>query len=440
MHKLTKQITVLMLSLTFLVFAQFIVDNESLKVFAATGDSPFEREFGDIKYLDAYFGTDDEKIEVNPGDENVPFTLVIANIGTEDITGIRGQLSLPRGFTSADGSNALIFADADSNALAGEVFTLTFFVNLDEHLQIRQYPGSAKIDYTRLRESGSRNAFLNFDFKITGDSTINVKALEPFLTSLHKNRVIIEISNGGTAPISGVEIQATNTQTAIASTSQSITNVENVVISETNWDLSNIEPGSVKYVDTIIYVPGSLKSETLRVPLEISYFNAHGDRHIVNRIVDFYVKGMIDLSIYDVGVIELSRNPTIIGEIINEGNEDALFGFVTVKPLKSSNIKEVTQFIDEIEVDSPVPFNVPIEFLGGPKYGEHDVQIIVRYKDSIRDEIFVTHNTTVIIPSKPIDDGNDVDFMMMSFLILPIAIVGVVIAVYKKKKRSRIEF
>ena len=52
--------------------------------------------------------------------------------------------------------------------------------------------------------------------------------------------------------------------------------------------------------------------------------------------------------------------------------------------------KPNTQFIDEIEVDAPVPFNIPIEFDGEPKYGEHDITITVRYKDSVRDEIFLS--------------------------------------------------
>ena len=49
------------------------------------------------------------------------------------------------------------------------------------------------------------------------------------------------------------------------------------------------------------------------------------------------------------------------------------------------------EFIDEIETDAPVPFNIPIEFDGEPKYGEHDVTITVRYKDSVRDEIFLPY-------------------------------------------------
>ena len=56
------------------------------------GDSAFERDFGDVKILDAYFGTLNSKIEVGSGDNNVPFTIEFANVGTQDITGIEGKL------------------------------------------------------------------------------------------------------------------------------------------------------------------------------------------------------------------------------------------------------------------------------------------------------------------------------------------------------------
>ena len=62
--------------------------------------------------------------------ENVPFTIVVANVGTQDITGIKGQLSLPFGFSPTSGSGSLIEADFDANALAGDVFELTFFVDI----------------------------------------------------------------------------------------------------------------------------------------------------------------------------------------------------------------------------------------------------------------------------------------------------------------------
>ena len=171
-----------------MIIGSIIYDNAYAQ---AGSESPFERKFGDVKFLDAFFGTPDKKIEVNPGDHNVPFTIVVANVGTQDITGIRGQLSLPFGFSPTAGSGPLIEADFDANALAGDVFELTFFVDISSQAEIRQYPGSAMIDYSRLRESGVRDAFFDFNFKVTGDSIINMRALDPFLISLQKNHVII---------------------------------------------------------------------------------------------------------------------------------------------------------------------------------------------------------------------------------------------------------
>ena len=402
------------------------------------GDSPFQREYNDVKYLDAYFGLGDEKMEVSPGDRNVPFTVVAANVGTQDITGIKGQLSMPFGFSASDGPGSLILADADSVSIAGEVFTLTFFVSVNEQIKIGQYPASAKIDYGRIRESGVRNAFFDFTFKVTGDSIINMRALDPFLTSLKENHIIIEISNDGTAPVSGVDIVLVNTQGTISSTSQSVTNVENVVVLDSNWDIGHIAPGTSKFLEVDVYVPESLKGATLRAPMEITYFNAHGDRHTISRIVDFYVKGLIDTRIYDVGVLDLSGTPTVIGEIINEGNEAALFGFVTLEPLGDSNIIEKTQFIDEIDTDSPVPFNVPIEFEGEPRYGEHDIRITVRYKDSVRDEIFETYETTIFLEDPLKNEESETDFTQFIAIGALAGIGGIAFTQYRKRKRAKV--
>ena len=395
--------------------------------------APFERDFGDVKFLDAYFGTLDNKIEVEAGDSNVPFTVVLANVGTQDITGIKGQLSLPFDFSASDGPNSKIYADSDSNSTAGEHFHLTFFVNIDESAKIQQYPGTIKVDYSRIRESGVRTESETFDFKVTGDSVINAKALQPFLTSLKSNTAIIEISNNGTALISNVDISATKT-TETVSTSTPTTNLENVILLESNWDIGNINPKSSKQFTATIYVPDTLKADTLRIPLSISYYNAHGDQHTISKTVDFYIKGLIDLSIFNVDVIELSDTQMIVGEIINEGNEDGLFGFVSVEPRGVSNIKSNTQFIDEIETDAPVPFNLLIDFDGEPKYGEHDISITVRYKDSIRDEIFLTHDTTIFV--EKLSNSNEGSFDSTIIIIPIIILIGIAFYIIRRRKKT----
>lgn len=425
------------MSFVALLLIPFVFDDSFAQITSGGfGQSPFERDFGDVKFLDAYFGVIDKKFEVSSGDHNVPFTVVMANVGTQDITGIRGQLSLPLGFSSSDGASSVIYADADSNSLAGENFHLTFFVDIDDGVPIQQYPATVKVDYSRLRESGVRTAFEDFNFKVTGESVINVRALNPFLTSLQENHVTIEISNDGTAPVSSVDIGLQNTQSERASTTQSVTNVENVVILNTDWQVGEIGPGEKKFIKLDVYVPESLKGDTLRAPIEITYFNAHGDQHTISRIADFFVQGLIDLTIYNVKVIELSGTQMIIGEIINEGNQDALFGFVTVEPIGNSNIKKTTQFIDEIETDSPVPFNVPIEFDGEPQYGEQDIKITARYKDDVRDEHFVIHESTIYLEDTSNSDESESD--LTPLVILPI-IIGIGVFIWYKKKKQASE-
>jgi hypothetical protein len=426
----------ILFSLMILFLIPSLIDNSFAQIKSGGfGQSPFERDFGDVKFLNAYFGTIGEKIEIDPGDENVPFTVIFANVGTQDITGIKGQLSLPMGFSAADGHGSLIIADSDSNSLAGDNFHMTFYVNIDKNIRTQQYPGTVKVDYSRLRESGIRTSFSDFNFKVTGNSILNVKALDPFLTSLKSNKVVIELSNDGTAPLSTVTIVATNTQTELATTSSSTTR-SGVVILESNWDVGNIAPKSSRYLTATVYIPANLQGNTLQVPLTIKYYNAQGALQTVSKTVDFYIKGLIDLTIYDIGVIELSGTQMVVGEIINEGNENALFSFVTLEPLGNSNIKNQTQFIDEVEIDSPVPFNIPLEFNGEPQYGSHDIKLTVRYKDSIRDEVFLTQNSTIFIPEPPkTESGND-----SQLIVIPIVIaVAIGIYIIRRRKKSKIQ-
>ncbi len=400
-------------------------------------NSPFDKQFGDIKFLDAYFGTFEEKIEVKSGDQNVPLTVVMANVGSLDITGIKGQLSLPMGFSPSDGKGALIKADKDDNSPAGDIFSLTFFVNVDKNLDVGQYHGTIKVDYSRLRETGQRNTFFNFDFKLTGDSTLNIKAVDPILTSIKNNAVVVEVSNLGTAPLSNVDIVLQNSQTSGSSTTQSVTNLENVVFDQNSWDIGNIEPKSSKKFSFNLYVPDGLKDKPLHAPVEITYFNAQGDMKTITRTIDFYINGLVNATIYNVSVIDLSKKQTIIGEVLNEGNVDGLFAFVTLEPLGNSNIKKSTQYIDKLEPNSPVPFNFPIEFDGEPRDGDHDIRITVRYKDSLRNENTISYDTTISYKGMSKEKTSDIPEFTPFIILGILAGIGVFAYTRIKKKNKK---
>jgi len=198
--------------------------------------------------------------------------------------------------------------------------------------------------------------------------------------------------------------------------------------------VGNIEPDSPKTFSFNVFVPESLKNEPLRIPVKITYFNAHGEQTSVTRIADIYINGLIKPSIYGVKVIELSGKQTIIGEILNEGNSDGLFGFVKLEPIGDSSIKESSQYIDEIEPDSPVPFNIPIESDGMLSFGEHDIRIVVSYKDSMRVEHEISFDTTITI--SPFADNTDYGSMIGGIIFLAFVIV----IGYKLYSKDKIPF
>jgi hypothetical protein len=305
---------------------------------------------------------------------------------------------------------------------------LTFFVNVNEEAQIQSYSGTVKVDYSRLRESGERQDFFDFGFKLTGDSILNLTPLTPYITSITNNDVTIEVSNGGTAPLSNVDIILKNDQTSSSTTSKS-KNLENVIFDETHWDVGTITPKSTESFNFKIFVPDSIKNEPLHLPMEVTYFDSYGKAQTVTRVADFYINGLVDPYIYGVKVIDLSGKQTVIGDILNQGNSDGLFGFVTLKPRGDSNIQESTQYIDDIEPDSPVPFNIPI---GAASNGDHEITIEVTYKDSLRNDQLITYDTTINVNAPLIANSGDGD--AIGPIIAIIIILGIVFYLYKKGK------
>ena len=419
------------LVLVILVFG--VLGTQATTAQLPTGESPFERTYTGIKLIDAYFGTPIEKMEIESGDFHVPFTIVLANVGNSDIVGLTGDLAMPINFGAIGSSMSTIRADTKANVKAGEHFTLTFYTDVGEQTKIGKYKGTVKTDYSRLRETGQRSELFTFNFELVGRSIIDASAIKPFVSSLDYNDIVISLENTGSASASG--IVATLRAPSSGDSGES-NEYPDMVIAESSWNVGNIDAGETKNITTNVYVPSNLVGKTIKIPLDIKYFDAQGQVQNVERTVDIYAQGLVDLHIYGIDVIDISNKQTVIGQILNEGNEKALFTFVTLNPREGSNIKSVMQFIDDIDIDSPVPFNMPIEFNGSPRYGSHEIKIDVRYKDGIRNETTVVHNATILIPEPMNDNENDATVTALFVLLSTLVIIGTFVIIKKRKRKS----
>jgi hypothetical protein len=506
------------------------------------GVSPFEHAFTDIKFLDAYFGTSSGKIEVQPGDKNVPFTMVFSNVGSQDIAGIKGLLSLPVGFSSAlANANAdLIEADNTQVATSGSSFFLTFFVNVDKNTNVHSYTGTVQVTYSRVRETGAHTQFFDFNFKVTGKSVLNIKGENPFIQPESNNQVTVQVSNDGTAALNNVDISL-NTQ----SNSSGSSNLQNVVIDQNHWNIGTVAAQSSNKFSFNIFVPPDLVGQTLHMPLTIKYFDGQGsqvtttrmvdlivgpasstfivklstpsylmmgimqnltlglqnlspskisdisitlapsspnlrilqdprwfvkeinplensalnipvfaDQSIVNQAINFdvniqytkdgstviekqsfatYIRPVIDVSVYGVDVMNIGGKQNIIGNILNQGNIKGQFATVTIEPIDNSNIKKSFQYIGDIDIDAPTPFNVPVEFTGNPAFGEHKVVVTVTYKDSLLQPNTITQEDTITL-AKPNPQTSDNSQIQLVILVAIAAGIGGIVFKVRKAK------
>ncbi|MGH1522455.1 MAG: hypothetical protein ACRBB2_08945, partial [Nitrosopumilus sp.] len=67
-------------------------------------------------------------------------------------------------------------------------------------------------------------------------------------------------------------------------------------------------------------------------------------------------------------------------------------------------------------------------------YGEHDITITVRYKDGIRDEIFLPHEVTIFVEEPETEDESGPDPFM---IVIPvIAAIGIGFYLINRRKKA----
>lgn len=523
-----------------LLAGQIIIPSYGQGEITIPGVSPFEHDYVDVKLLDTYFGTFGQKIEVEPGDKNVPLTIVFSNSGSQDISGIQGLLSLPAGFSGATSSNGLIQADNTQTATTGQSFALTFYVNIDKSLNIHNYSGTVKVTYSRVREVGERSTFLDVNFKITGKSSFNMKAVNPFLIPASNNEIQIQISNSGSAPMNNVDVVLIQNATGGAAAS-------GIILDQNEWKVGNVSPGSTNTYSINAFIPQSLIGQTLHPSFRISYLDGQGNQVTTARTVDFvvgpasitstivisslpylytavmqnltvgientspskisniaisitpnsdslkilednkwyikeinplektnlvipvfadkslegqavnydvnllytkdgstviekqnfatYIRGVIDISLHDIGVSEIAGKKMIIGNVLNQGNIKAQFGQVTVIPLDSPIFKKSSQYIGDIDIDAPVPFNIPINS-DTPPIGDQRVQMTLTWKDTLLQEHTITEIDTISFGTPTTQSSGGSYFNQLQIIILVAIAAGIGGIVFKVRKKK----
>lgn len=266
---------------------------------------------------------------------------------------------------------------------------------------------------------------LSGDNDPSGSSTTNTSTNR--IVSGKTDNFVLEIANKGTTPI-------TNAVVTMQSSSASLN-----ILGDSKWAVDRIDAHSQARLQTQVFAATSLIGNPATFDVTIDYL-LNGSPKTEKYVLGTFVDGEISLRIYDLSINFVGGTPTLVGNILNEGNTAALFtnielvmdaqqagtsgtgagsnvsdpnndnenGGVPPQPeanqagqLPGANRNFTRQFaqpsspqyLGDVTANSPLPFSMPIPLAARPGEqqqagagggGTIPVTLKITYKDSLR--------------------------------------------------------
>lgn len=148
--------------------ASIISNSQVLNAYGQTDNAPAVQDSYWTDNLSSIPGARQTKVEVGPGEGSSTLAIVLVNKARQDITGVKGVLTLPEGFdavaspTNQLGNNRVnLTSDNTSEASfrsvvkAGETFTLYFDINVLDDAKVKQYATNLKLLYSKVLDLGN---------------------------------------------------------------------------------------------------------------------------------------------------------------------------------------------------------------------------------------------------------------------------------------------
>jgi len=207
------------------------------------------------------------------------------------------------------------------------------------------------------------------------------------------------------------------------------------ILQDPRWFVSEIKPLEATFLNIPVFADQNVVNQAVNFDVNIQY-TKDGSTVIEKQSFATFIQPVIDVSVYGVQVSEIAGQKMIIGNVLNQGNMKGQFAIVTIDPVESSTMKEATQYIGDIDIDAPTPFNVPIQSTSGELSGDQKVQMTLTYKDTLLQSHTITQIDTVSFGVPP--PSNDNSSQQLQLVILVAVAAGIGGIVFKIKKKSKV--
>ena len=186
-------------------------------------------------------------------------------------------------------------------------------------------------------------------------SSTEAQSIQIVAGSVQDLSFAITNSNDAGASISDVVVSLTSESNAVR------------ILGDSRWNLQRIAAGSQQELSTRVYASTSLIGSPVFFTVTMQYIRNGNELRTDSFQLGAIVVGNVQISVNDVTISYIGDTPNLVGNLLNEGNSPAVFtkiellesgtqgGLQLLRPTVSS------QFLGDLAVNSPLPFNVPLQ-------------------------------------------------------------------------------
>jgi hypothetical protein len=242
--------------------------------------------------------------------------------------------------------------------------------------------------------------------EVNGSSTANTNSSSSSSTQTQS----IQIAAGSVQDLSFAITNDNDAGVSIADVVVSLTSESDAVriLGDSRWNLQSIVAGSQQELSTRVYASTTLIGNPVFFTVTMQYIRNGNEVRTESFQLGAIVVGNIQISTNDVSISYIGDTPNLVGNLLNEGNSPAMFtkiellesdtqeGLQSLRPIVSS------QFLGDLVVNSPLPFNIPLQITQqnlGQEVTSSDYPISLRitYSDELRNTHELIVDETILL-------------------------------------------
>jgi hypothetical protein len=260
-------------------------------------------------------------------------------------------------------------------------------------------PGSSLSPLTRTSLDASSNNNTMSPSDIVSSSSINSRN-----SSSTQQPQSIQIAAGSVQNLSFAIANNNDPGVSIADVVVSLTSESNAlrILGDSRWNLQSIGGNSQQELSTQVYASASLIGSPVFFTVTMQYIRNDNELRTESFQLGAIVVGDIRISVNDVTISYIGDTPHLVGNLLNEGNSLALFTKIELlEPGTQGRLQLLrptvsSQFLGDLAVNSPLPFNIPLQItqqsLGQEATGNgYPISLRITYSDELRN----THELVV---------------------------------------------